>query len=549
MVDASSERRAPSATGTLAHRPLAHLLVYARNKRLSGVLELHAADGRAASITLWRGRIAGVRLLPPDAYFGVVAHELGRIDTETLNATLLEVAATKRLHGELLVERGALTPAQRDEILVEQACRKVHRLFELPGEAGFAFYDRPPEAAEPPFALDPIGPVWRGLREQTSPPGLAEVLARCASAPLRLVSEEPIASAGLPPEEKALCRALASRPTTLSALKAASNLPALHVDLLAYLLVITRCAEPAPADSTGAEPAAAPLPAQPAQEASARERPPSGELRASMSFKVPGLPSVPPARASSSSSKLMAAAALLGPSDLGAAGIARRALGIDREDCFQALGLPEGASEEAARAAFFRLSRLWHPDKLAPDLEPFRGEVARIFGHMGRAHRTLTDAEARRAWLADRSANAPPRERKDLVRDIDRALAQHDLERAGRESQALLDAHPDDSEAMALVAWVRVSAGEGPEDELRAALPVLDKAVNGDRTCERASYYRGVVHKRLGNITAAFRDFTRVVQLDPRHIDAQRELRIIEMRARKGSGEHALDAILKARKK
>lgn len=62
---------------------------------------------------------------------------------------------------------------------------------------------------------------------------------------------------------------------------------------------------------------------------------------------------------------------------------------------------------------------------------------------------------------------------------------------------------------------------------------------------------RGMIHKRLGNSAGAFRDFSRAVQLEPKHLDAQREIRIFEMRARKGSGEHALDALIasKAKKK
>ncbi|NVL83864.1 hypothetical protein, partial [Escherichia coli] len=85
----------------LATRPLVHLLVYARNRRLSGLLELHAPDGRSGTMSLWRGRIHDTRTVPPNTYFGAVAYELGHIDTATLDSTLLEIAKTKRLHGEV----------------------------------------------------------------------------------------------------------------------------------------------------------------------------------------------------------------------------------------------------------------------------------------------------------------------------------------------------------------------------------------------------------------------------------------------------------------
>src|SRR5262245_23587468 len=121
MAETSEERPAPSAVGTIASRPIVHLLVYARNRRLSGTLEVRAADGRSGVLELWRGRIdaSRTRTSPAVAYFGAVAYELGVIDTATLDATLLEIAKSKRLHGEVLVERGAITAEQRDTVLTE----------------------------------------------------------------------------------------------------------------------------------------------------------------------------------------------------------------------------------------------------------------------------------------------------------------------------------------------------------------------------------------------------------------------------------------------
>src|SRR4051794_13612092 len=184
MADASNPRPAPAAVGTLASRPLVHLLVYARNRRLTGSLELTDVEGRTGIIELWRGRIRGARTSPPVAFFGTVAYELGLIDTPTLDATLLEISKSKRLHGEVLVERGAITEAQRDDILAEQACRKIHHLFSFPPESTFAFYDERPSAEDPPLMLDPIKPTWRGLRDNAPSDSIREVIDRYAMTPL-----------------------------------------------------------------------------------------------------------------------------------------------------------------------------------------------------------------------------------------------------------------------------------------------------------------------------------------------------------------------------
>lgn len=594
MAEVSDERAAASAIGTLASRPLVHLLVYARNRNLTGTLELHDAGGRGGTIKLWRGRIEDARTQPAIAYFGAVAYELGHIDTSTLDATLLEISKSKRLHGEVLVDRGSITRQVRDQILGEQMCRKVHHLFSLPPEASFAFYEAKPTAKEPPFTLDPIKPTWLGLRAYPLVESVREVITRFEKAPLRMSNEGPAGRAGLDADELALCDALTWKPMTLAELRATAAIPEARVDLLVYLLVITKCAEPAPAPM--AAPASAPaLPAvavktesqrsmpgarasqpsiaavrasQPSMPAIRESRPSmpavvagkasaeSGEVRVSMSFRVPSAPAL---KTSGGSSPRIAAqiAPVFSPADLGAMGIAHRTATIANEDPFTALGIPEGSSVEAARAAYFRLAKLWHPDRLPADLAPFRLEVEKVYEHMTRAHRTLTDPDARRDYLAGAgstglrgSAPAGSRPRQDMIREIDQALAKREFHTAEVTSRQLATGDPDDSEAQSLVAWATTLAGEASEDTLRAALPVLDRAVNRDRHCERAHYYRGMVHKRLGNNAAAFRDFTRVVSLNPKHVDAQREIRIYEMRARKGSGEHPLDALIsKAKKK
>jgi curved DNA-binding protein CbpA len=285
----------------------------------------------------------------------------------------------------------------------------------------------------------------------------------------------------------------------------------------------------------------------------------SGEIRRSLSFRVPSAPAFQPS--SGSSPKHVAVAPTFGPADLGAAAIAHRAQQVDTEDAFTLLGLPDGASVEAARAAYFRLAKLWHPDRLPQDLAPFAMEVEKIFDYMTRAHRTLTEVELRREYVAKgpkarlaagASGSAPPAEKRpraEVLREIEQALTKRDFEFAETTARELSKADADDADAQALAAWASTFAGEAPEETLRAAVTLLDRAVSRDRDCERAHYFRGLLHKRLGGNASAFRDFTRVVQLNPKHLEAQREVRIFEMRARKGSGEHALDALISKSKK
>jgi tetratricopeptide (TPR) repeat protein len=54
---------------------------------------------------------------------------------------------------------------------------------------------------------------------------------------------------------------------------------------------------------------------------------------------------------------------------------------------------------------------------------------------------------------------------------------------------------------------------------------------------ERALFYRGVLLKKAGRPDRAIRDFRLSAELNPKNLDAVREVRLFEMRRRTGSGE------------
>lgn len=384
MSTTSGLRSVPIASGTLSGVPLAHALVYIRNKRLSGILELRASAERHAWVAFWRGLVVSSMTTPTVARFGTVVYELGIIDGALLDETTIESARTKRPQMDILLTRGAITPEQRDEILAEQARRRVHHLFTLPPSTTFTFREGSPSTGEPSIAVDVLAPVWRGLCDYPPDARAAEVLARVGAHPLRLVSEALIERGGLKPEEIALVEALARKPMNLAQLRAASTIPRARIDLLAYLLVITRCVE-----VEGAE--QAPLPSGAMWTAASEARAASSTATAA---------STSPSTSTDRLTATAQAVAALGPAQLGVDGIRRRAAGLATETPFATLGLVEGASAEAARAAFFRLGKQWHPDRLPAGLEAARADVERIYAHMAQAQRLLTDPSARPAIVS-----------------------------------------------------------------------------------------------------------------------------------------------------
>ena len=52
---------------------------------------------------------------------------------------------------------------------------------------------------------------------------------------------------------------------------------------------------------------------------------------------------------------------------------------------------------------------------------------------------------------------------------------------------------------------------------------------------ERALFYRGTLLKRSGRLEKALHDFRLAAQINPRNVDATREVRLYEMRKRSAS--------------
>jgi len=372
MMHSGTRLRAP-VRGTLAQTPLAHVLVYIRNKRLSGSLELRASGGRAASFELWRGHVVSARTSPSVARFGAVVYELGIIDAPMLDAATEKSRREQIPVGEILLAAGALTSAQHDEVLAEQMRRRVHYTFTFPPDAVFAFGERPSPTVEPPIVVDLLAPVWRGVLDFPPEPQIADVLGRLGGSSLRLVSEAALERAELGAAERQLCEAIALHPMPLDEVRRRFAARGARVDQLVYLLVISKCAE-----RTDVRPRTAP----------------SSEVDAANGWHSFRLSCETPA-VMASPSVSSAPARIVGPEQLGVEGIRVRASMLAFESAYEALGLRDGASPEAARAAYLRLSRLWHPEQLPVELALVKGEAGRIFDHVTRAYRAITEAKER----------------------------------------------------------------------------------------------------------------------------------------------------------
>jgi Tfp pilus assembly protein PilF len=115
-------------------------------------------------------------------------------------------------------------------------------------------------------------------------------------------------------------------------------------------------------------------------------------------------------------------------------------------------------------------------------------------------------------------------------------LKRNDLAQAEMLCRKAYESDKKQPDYLALLAWLESMKPENqtPKATLER-VAMLDRAVQLNENCERAYFYRGMLHKKLSNASQATRDFRKAVDLNPRNVDAAREVRLFEMRKGRSS--------------
>ncbi|WP_437591033.1 DnaJ domain-containing protein [Sorangium sp. So ce1000] len=230
--------------------------------------------------------------------------------------------------------------------------------------------------------------------------------------------------------------------------------------------------------------------------------------------------------------------------------IEARSASIDGESFFEMLGVAEDAPPERVQGAYFALAKRWHPDRTPQELQEVKPLVARVFARISEAYQTLSDPKRRAEYQKGPKEAAPPAEEEQrIARVVDAALEfqkaeillkKNDLAGAEARVRRALNVDPDQPEYMTLLVWIQAQRrGEPPAlaegatsahyDDL---IQTLDAVLEKEPRYERALFYRGMLLKRSGRIDKAIRDFRLAAELNPKNLDAIREVRLQEMRSR-----------------
>lgn len=585
-----------TATGNLQATPFGHLLVYLLDRGLTGTLVLEEPSGDKHAIWFDAGAPAKVKTASPITYLGQVLVEQRAITREVYERSLQGALRERRLHGQVLLETGAIELRVLKDALREQLARQVLWLFKLGPSTAYGYYDGinflerwgAPEG----LRVKPLALIWRGLRKHASAAEVEAVTARLGQRPIELHVDAPIRRFRFESSEQALIDVLRARPQSLSSLVASGLAAPEDVKRLVYVLVILRQlelgvpgAEPVGVDeapSSSRIPIASPgrasipdvehsprasipdvenvvpRPSAPIRAATPMpSAPPAGisspnavSLPPAAPSEPPHISSPPPQRSSSPIPKApprqsfspAPAGAPPAPQFIGS-GTAELRLELEALSAriggshYDVLGVPPDASVSTIQNAFFGLAKKWHPDRLRPEVADLKEQATRVFSRISQASQVLSDATSRAAYDKSLAHGDEASDEAEQVHRVLKAttafqkaevyLKRGNLALAEKEAEIAYTSDPTQADHIALHVWIQA---QKPSADLTDLAVQLEKAVKTEPNNLRVRWYRGQLLKRLGRAREALHDFRFIVERDPRHTDAHREVRLYAMR-------------------
>jgi len=209
-------------------------------------------------------------------------------------------------------------------------------------------------------------------------------------------------------------------------------------------------------------------------------------------------------------------------------------------------------------ARFRELARKFHPDTLArKELSEFVAEAQDVFAKLTEAYNLLKDD-------AERERYRKPAESKEDLAEVRRVLEAEVLyqkgiihfrrKEYGLAEQMFLEARKknEDGSHLAMWAWLRFLNPENDRKAVREEVKIaLQKAIQLTPREADFYFYLGKVCLDMEQIASARQYFNKAVEINSEHIEAARELRMLERRARHAANPiaHATGSFLNLFKK
>jgi curved DNA-binding protein CbpA len=207
---------------------------------------------------------------------------------------------------------------------------------------------------------------------------------------------------------------------------------------------------------------------------------------------------------------------------------------MKKQTHFEVLGVPKEADAGAAKGAYLKAARLYHPDTVpvgAP--EAYAKARADVFARIVEANRVLSDPKAKADYLAELAAGGTG-EKVDVAAIF--AAEEHFTKgqilvkaRKFPEAVAMLEdaikGNPDEPEYYAWRGYAKFFLASDKKAGMQESLKDINGCLKKNPKCANAYFFTGMMAKLTGDLQTAKTNFKKCAELDPKNIDCARELR------------------------
>lgn len=214
---------------------------------------------------------------------------------------------------------------------------------------------------------------------------------------------------------------------------------------------------------------------------------------------------------------------------------------------YERLGIATDAAGASIKSAYLRLAKEFHPDRLVQDGgSGIKAKADELFAMISDAYHTLTDETKRKKYDdevlrgikddATDEANAILNAEHQFLKG-ERLLKAGNIAKAHEAFAQAVELYPKESEYQACFGWTTFKLNH-PADAKKAdeGEKIVKQALTMNARNDKAHYFLGQIAKTRGDLDEAKKQFEKALDIQPDNIDAQRELRVMDMRDSKKSG-------------
>lgn len=504
----------PTAEGDLTQTPYAHLAVYSLDRRLTGELFLRESEDITHVVRFERGVPVKIKMGDNFARLGELLVEDGLVTADVIESAVL----TGGLLGDILILSDRLETAALNQALERQFRYRMDRMFELPAQTSYAYYEGSETLKEwggEPANYDPLALIWAGVRSHGENSAFFEAtLDRLAGVALKVHPQACLSRFEFEEDAALLAEVLALEPTPMSELLDIEGIAPDIVNKFIYAMAICRQLDlgrgtlPVGLEQKSSSLAKVQLRSQVHRVGVAVDAPIDGERsRRKLSIRgraiiprdddappesIPPKPLSIPAPESIPETKPSAADPVAAPREAAASEDAPVSSGPVTE----ATGAP--AALEPASGAMPVGDTL---NSATDDLEdpPAEGSTKRFLAETIRGLPAPALAKLAREKIDERES--------ELAVEV----AAIGIKKLTEEGQAESD---EGFEMVALHVWARSLA---PHPDLKTLAVELDDLIRQRDSSTLPRLVRGMLRKRLGNEAGSSSDFRRVLEIEPNH--------------------------------